>query len=328
MIYKMKGLFSLLCFLLSTYSIAESIPRDIYVVQSDSFSAEVPNGVCILKGKAFEAWSEVGVEGAVISNLDRSRATMTDSLGNYELKLSASDTAIFFYHEKYTEIVCWKYNFQSQHIVTMNFITSEKLPDGMIYMEEKPVVYLYSEAVLNVKLELSNKEDLSYTYPEYNDGWAVSTGENGTIHCKGKSYPYLFWEGKKKNIDFVKDLEVLKGYFIQTDTVVSFLENHLTQLGLNQKESTDFITYWGPRLMSYQYSTVQFLVDDQYDVEIAELSVTPKPESIRRIYLLFEGTNKDAPNYIVEKPLLTSFERTGFTVVEWGGTELTPIWSN
>jgi hypothetical protein len=324
----MKGVIYLLSFFIVSHSFAESIPRDFYAVLSDSFSAEVPKGVCVLKGKAYEAWSEKGVEGGVISNLDRSRNTVTDSLGNYELELSISDTAIFFYHKKYTEIVCWKYNFQSQHVVTMNFITSEKLPDGMMYMEEKPVIYLYSDAVLNVELKLDNEKELSFTYPLYQDGWKVTTGDKGTIYIDDKAYPYLFWEGKKESLDFVNDEGLIPGYFIKTDTIVSFLENSLSELGLNQKESTDFITYWGPRLMRYDYSTVQFLVDDAYSAEIAQLTVNPRPNSKRRVYLIFEGSNKESPNYIVKKQELPSFERIGFTVIEWGGSELSPISPN
>ena len=319
----MKQLFSIILIFSSFASFSESIPRDIWVVKSDEKEATVKSNLCLITGNAYEAFSETGIEGGIISNLSRTNSCKTDENGNFSLTISSLDTAIFFYHESYVEIVCWKYEFKGGHHVVMDFICSEKLPDGMMYMEEKPVIYAYSNKTINADISLSNVQDLTFTYPQYNDGWCIEIDPESGISFDGKNYPYLFWEGEKNNLNFSSDNGVCEGFFIQTDTAITFFENSLYALGLNQKESTDFITYWAPRIERYDYATIQFLIDDQYDNTIGELIVSPKPDAKRRVYLLFEGGNSERPDISLIQPELTGFKREGFTIVEWGGTELT-----
>ena len=49
------------------------------------------------------------------------------------------------------------------------------------------------------------------------------------------------------------------------------------------------------------------------------LEITPKPDTIIRIVMEFKGLEE--PIQIKEQKLITP-QRTGFTVVEWGGTEI------
>ncbi|MHB8127386.1 MAG: hypothetical protein ACYDEX_00105 [Mobilitalea sp.] len=51
--------------------------------------------------------------------------------------------------------------------------------------------------------------------------------------------------------------------------------------------------------------------------ENAKLTVNPVPDSILRIYMVFQPLDEFVE--IVEQPL-TQFERTGFALVEWGGS--------
>lgn len=303
---------------------AESIPRDIWIVKSKEKNDSIPNNLCLITGNVYEAFSEQGVSGGIISNLNRSNSCITDDNGNFSLTVSSKDTAIFFYHESYVEIICWKYDFTGGHHVIMDFICSEKLPDGMIYIEEKPVIYAYSDERLTAKLELSNSEEFTFTYPEYHDGWEIEIGPSiKGVKVEGVDFPYLFWEGQKKDIDFSSKEGIVEGFYLKTDTAVDFIQNSLIALGFNQTESTDFITYWAPRIQKHDYSSIQFLVDDQYDLEIGELKVDPVPNAKRRVYLLFEGDNVGKPKMNIEPQKLISFERKGFTILEWGGTELT-----
>ena len=319
----MKQFFSLLFFVAAFNSYSETIPRDIWVVKSDKKDASVKGNLCLITGNAYEAFSQSGIQGGIISNLSRTNSCKTDKNGDFSLTISSKDTAIFFYHESYIEIICWKYEFKGGHHVVMDFICSEKLPDGMMYIEEKPVIYAYSEESINASVALTNAQDLTFTYPEYHSGWNIQVDPETGISFEGKEYPYLFWEGEKKNMAFESSNGCCEGFFIKTDSVISFFENGLASLGLNQKESSDFITYWGPRLQVHEYATVQFLVDEQYDSFIGNLIVSPEPDAKRRIYLLFEGTDSNKPDLNLIHPELKSFDRKGFTLVEWGGTELT-----
>ena len=61
---------------------------------------------------------------------------------------------------------------------------------------------------------------------------------------------------------------------------------------------------------------------EKYGDEINEnmpLEISSDPDSVIRVIMTFKGL--DAPINVKEQKL-TPAERTGFTVVEWGGTEL------
>lgn len=315
----MKSLVLIISIFASVYSKAESIMHNYHVVVSDEFDASVAPGTCLVTGQTLDV-NNNRISGGTISNFDRSRATVADSDGNYSLLLSIRDTCIFFYDETYGEIVIWKYNFQSQHKVVINFIAMEY---SNIQTVEKPVIYLYSSVETNVNLSLKH-DQLTFTYPSYNEGWNVTTSSDGGItnQADGKKYPYLFWEAKSENLAYKNSSGITFGSLIKTDSAVSFFENALYSLGLNSTEATDFITYWGPRVVQKEYAFIQFLIDDEVDETIAELTVTPKPENQRRIYLLFTPLDKPQVAFEFEPQVFTGFDRSGLTLVEWGGTEL------
>lgn len=299
---------------------AELILSNTYVVVSDVYDENIPDGSCILRGKVYEPYGETPVVGGYVADISQKRSTVVNAEGNYEVKLLATDTAFFFFHQEYGEIVCWNYNFKSKHVVTVNFITGPKR--GEIVPEaEKPVVYLYSQQPVEARLSLNPLGYLSFSYPKYTGGWEVSVGKEG-ISVDDKEYPYLFWEADLDQLHFKTNAGEMEGYFIQTDSTAQFLERTLMLLGLNDTEKTDFITYWAPRIMRYRFATVQFLVDEDYDANIACLSVQPKPDAQRRIYLVFEGSEIEQNLNYLKTPQFKPFIRSGFTLVEWGGSEL------
>jgi len=308
---------------------AESIMRNYYTVVSNEFNKDVKVGTCLLSGKVVDMNGNP-IQSGTIANLDRSRSCITDAKGNYSMVLSSKDTAIFFYHENYGEIVIWKFEFKSQHQVVINFF-SDEISDLPI-MVEKPVIYLYSDTETDVEIVL-NHDALSFTYPVYNKGWNVQTTSAGGLLDKstGKEYPYLFWEacltesrrqGKSNSLNYKSENNLVQGFLIKSDSTVSFLEHSLSKLGLNEKEQTDFITYWAPRMIQKEFAFVQFLVDEEYETSIAGLTVNPKPDSQRRIYMLFTPLEKPFVFLEYETQILPSFSRKGLTLIEWGGSEL------
>ena len=86
---------------------------------------------------------------------------------------------------------------------------------------------------------------------------------------------------------------------------------------MNEKEKTDFIIYWLPVLLRNKVSLCSFQTKKFF--ENYELNVTPKPDSVIRIFLTIKKLDK--PINIREQKLV-SVERKGFTVIEWGGTNL------
>ena len=179
--------------------------------------------------------------------------------------------------------------------------------------DEKPVIYLYPEKETEVKVQLDYDGTLVCAYPEYNNGWKVVAQPDGTLcDASGKTYSYLFWEG---NTDATYDFS--KGFVVKGSETAEFLEEKLSEIGLNAKEANEFIVYWLPKMQNNPYNLITF--QGETYTETAKLTVSPNPDSVLRVFMVY--TALDAP-IEVEMPEIEFFERKGFTLVEWGGTEI------
>lgn len=183
----------------------------------------------------------------------------------------------------------------------------------------KPVIYLYPEQETKVNVQLSFNGTLTSTYPTLpSEGWTVTAQPDGTLTDEeGRSYRYLFWEGVA-NVDWKQD----SGFLVKAEDAREFLEESLTQLGLNELEQNDFITYWLPKLEKNGESFVTFAAEQYTDNAI--LTVTPQPDSVLRVQMLIskvDDSNRAAFQKLLEQEL-PRFEREGFVLVEWGGTDL------
>lgn len=178
----------------------------------------------------------------------------------------------------------------------------------------KPVIYLYPTSEQTVSVKLNYKGKLTCTYPEYNGEWKVKARPDGTLInlSDNREYSYLFWEGITDN-----KLDMSKGFVVQGNETEKFLKEKLEYLGLTPKEYNEFIVYWLPILQRNKYNLITFAGEDYENM--AELKITPKPDSILRIMMAFKPLNKPVK---VEEQELKPFVRNGFTVVEWGGTEV------
>ncbi|MBI3135516.1 MAG: hypothetical protein HYZ14_12640 [Bacteroidetes bacterium] len=303
----------------------KSILRQGYVVISDIASEDVPEGKCLVMGKVYSPeydgdGQQRSLPGVRVATLDQQKTTVTDTAGKYKLLIDSDDTTLYMFAQQYEEIVIWNYLFRSKHIVTINFYP---YTDYEMMNVDKPVIYLYSDQMLNARVQFASRGAVTFTYPEYNESWNVQVSSAGLKDtASGKSYPYLFWEAETSELDFKFDGAALEAFVIKTDTVVSFLESSLTAMGLNQTEQTDFITFWAPRMVAQPYALVQFLTGDDYAEKISTLQVTPKPDKLLRVFMLFSPLATDQFAMTITKPVFESFDRSGFTVVEWGGSQL------
>jgi uncharacterized protein YuzB (UPF0349 family) len=179
----------------------------------------------------------------------------------------------------------------------------------------KPVIYLYptQQELVSVKLNLSGQ--LTCTYPEYKNGWKVSASPDGTLTNldDNKQYACLFWEGVSNEGKW----DLSKGFVVAGEDTADFLQEKLAFLGLTPKEYNEFIVYWLPYMNNNKYNLITF-AGIEYE-KLAPLDITPVPDSMLRVFMVF----KSLDSYVEVQPQeLKSFERKGFTVVEWGGTEL------
>lgn len=179
---------------------------------------------------------------------------------------------------------------------------------------EKPVIYLYptTEQIVSVKLIYRGK--LTCTYPDYKDGWKVKAQPDGTLInlSDNKEYSYLYWEGISNN-----KWDISKGFVVKGTETEKFLQEKLSYLGLTPREYNEFIVYWLPIMQPNKYNLITFAAKD-YET-IAKLEIIPKPDSMLRVMMVFKPLNQPIK---IKEPELKPFKRKGFTVVEWGGTEI------
>jgi len=182
-------------------------------------------------------------------------------------------------------------------------------------MEDKPVIYLYPKETMDISVQLNIKNSRFTTiYPKFNgkNTWNVRAKPNGDILIKNKTYPYLFWEAESYALQ-----ETNEGFIVSEENAEKFLEEKLEILGLNEKEKTDFITYWLPVLLRNKLSLCSFQSKKFFDN--FELNITPKPDTLIRVFLSIKKL--DNPINIKEQKLVSN-ERKGFSVIEWGGSDL------
>lgn len=186
----------------------------------------------------------------------------------------------------------------------------------------KPVLYFYSQKDMPVSVSLKPRGEFTFTYPEYKNGWKGTAHSDGSVTIDKTRYPYLFWEGSDLNIASLADYST--GFIVEKHNMVTFLEQQLTTMGFNDKEKTDFITFWGPRMTQTDQGFVQFLFTEDYS-RIAELNVEPEPDHLFRVYMLYTPLPEN--HGLRPQPQhLSTMNRSGFYVLEWGGSEL--VWHN
>jgi hypothetical protein len=176
----------------------------------------------------------------------------------------------------------------------------------------KPVIYLYPEKEMDVSVRVKPNGGFSLTEPEYGERWLVRAKPNGEIYNYGdnKKYPYLFWEGKGVNY-----LRPEKGFVVAKKEVEQFLQEKLIKLGLVQNEIDEFMEFWLPKMQDKNYYFITFVEKNIFD-QIAPLNISPKPDTIIRVFMDYEGLDSVVQ---VEEPEIVTPKRKGFTVVEWGG---------
>jgi len=195
---------------------------------------------------------------------------------------------------------------------------SKLLPKAWWTPECKPAIYLYPETKQLVNVKVSPKGVLAYTDPVYDakTGWTVEADPMGVItsihNLQPKTYSYLYYEAKIRDEVLKKPTE---GWVVKGEELAVLFNRVLPELGLNAKEQSDFMDYWLKVLPNSPYYFVG-LVDKQQRDFLEPLAVTPAPDTSIRFSLYFERLNE--PKEVTPPDIITP-DRTGFTLVDWGG---------
>lgn len=204
---------------------------------------------------------------------------------------------------------------------------SENVKSSRMYEPgvKKPVIYIYSDednTPVDVSVELTD-EVIGCVYPQNDNklgeksaSWSVIANKDGTLKDteSGRELYSLYWESNRP-VD--KNYNIKTGYCIPGSDTGEFLYHMLEMQGLTDKEAEEFIIYWLPQMQNNKYNIISFDTTD-YTKE-AKLNISEDVDTLIRVNMTFKASDEPVE---LEPETYEPIERTGFTVVEWGGTEI------
>jgi hypothetical protein len=222
--------------------------------------------------------------------------------GNYQLKLWPG----IGFEEIITDSLHLKRSMKYSAIAQFNPINNNVIVD-------KPVIYFSTDQETPFSLQVLPVGQFTFTYPNYLTGWNGRVQTNGSIDIHGQTYPYLFWESEQPYC-FQPSTN---GFHVRKERVTLFLEQKLNELGFTSKEKTDFITFWGPKLIQKEELFIQFEFGAECE-RYATLVCNPVPKNIHRVYISYCTWDEAMAPYLKDEQFLP-LNREGFTLLEWGG---------
>ena len=181
---------------------------------------------------------------------------------------------------------------------------------------DKPIIYLYPTEDTEVSVKLKYSDNITVSYPKYTTGWNVLAKSDGNLidlSTNRKLYSLYYESTSAEKFKVEEDGFVMKG-----EDTIAFLEEKLAVLGLNERETEEFIIYWLPKLECNEYNYIRFATIDEINKGMP-LDINPNPDTIIRVLMTYKGIKK--PIEVKEQKLETP-KREGFVAVEWGGTEI------
>ena len=280
----------------------ESLKKLRLPVFYETVRKEDPDAYFYVYGEITEKWSN-----ALTLKLDTQR--MIEAWGEYAYIVTdeADEWCVGDEIEvRFTEVRLPKDT--SKYVYVM---ADEVMP---LLLAEKPIIYFYPEipTVCSVKLTLNGS--LTCTYPDYGKGWDNFTAyPDGTlIFPDGKQYYALYWEGVQHG-----EWDTSEGFCVRGEDTASFLEWALSAQGLTPREANEFIVYWLPRMQENEYNVISFQADAY--TENAVLDVSPAPDTLIRVFMTYYPSDVAVD---IAPQSFSTVTRQGFTVVEWGGSEI------
>lgn len=205
------------------------------------------------------------------------------------------------------------YNFSSSNTITPSS-RCEYLTGG------SPSIYLYPQKPTQVTITLGSP--LTYTDPAVrNNSWQVTAHPDGALkpdtrhQIPDTNRHRLYYEYDKSKVSFTEPQE---GFVVKRESLEAFLEDNLfPELGLNKQEVEDLLADVKTSLIGSQDSpfiNISFVDPKELNQKLP-LEISPKPDKIYRIHLMF--TPLDTPE-LLKAPKLLKITRSGFTAIELG----------
>ncbi|KAF8351054.1 hypothetical protein F5887DRAFT_935658 [Amanita rubescens] len=243
---------------------------------------------------------------------------------------------------------------------------------GTLLKGQKPVIYLFPPTPIsvNVGLSLSSAWEFSAVYPlvpvkrpasGQTISWNVFAEPSGKLRLSdGLEVSYLYWEAETRisreiatppisrpHTPELEPFDPSKPVLTPQNSVLlrapvdltGYLDKALSAMGLHTEARTSFITYWLPSFIKYEYVALRFLEQSSYE-SAARLDITPKPDVVTRVFMLFRGVDACDLDIWSEAEQRTKDMDVGgwrtivgidvegmgceelFRVLEWGGMEV------
>ena len=283
-------------------------------------------GQRVITGRIMDEYDEP-IPGAVVqlSKKKRGKAldvkAISDIDGYYIIKCSDDAKFIRFRSFAMTDLL---HEIKDRDTINVILVEDYKENGCEPVQVHKPVIYLYPRTTTDIRLEVDFKGEMDFTYPAYNNGWNVTARPDGKLIDKAddREHDYLFWDGK---MVFSKEQATYdSGFVVHKDSLVSFFQKTLPQMGLLPHEYNDLIVFWTPLMQKHEWNFIHFRTGAAYDV-VSTNKVSPEPDTKIRVFMDLKKVERpfDIPAQTLSAP-----ERKGFTLVEWGGAELQEAYFN
>lgn len=208
---------------------------------------------------------------------------------------------------------------------------------------DKPVIYLYDrherafDVCLRVKIgalkivypepALQGRDYISWTATAHADG--LLTVLHDERAGRSRHHGYLFYEG----VDMIPhDWSAVTT--VRREQIGAFLEENALLLGLIDREVTDFVTYWLPRMQEFDEVCVEF--NSQLIEAAVGIEVSPPVDRMLRIFMVWTGNRqclqRSSNPHVSVSPWQPPSPSTWISasnrspehsyLVEWGGVEM------
>jgi hypothetical protein len=175
----------------------------------------------------------------------------------------------------------------------------------------KPVVYLYPESEIDITVKVDAYVTKSEPLYSPETGWKATARPDGTLIVGEVEYKNLFWDGYGNGLYQKPET----GVIVPTDTALAVMADNLRTIGFIESEIADFVEFWEDYMPEEEYTRITWLLTPEME-ELAHLSIDPRPDTLIRAFVDYEGVTE--PFEIVPQELPTT-ERHGYVATEWGG---------
>ncbi len=207
--------------------------------------------------------------------------------------------------------LCWNigFIFGDSFFRFFNATRSIKYKPRDSHLIRKPNIYLYPENAVQVDVTLTRNGLITSSIPDYNNGWSVWAEPTGLLDGR---YTFLFYEAE------LALPHPTVGWCVAVENLEPFFRTTLQSYGFKDQEIMDFLDYWLSLLNESPFYEIRPLMNNELET-ICPITITPQPDNLLRLWLLFTPSEKFTKLYT---PLIPHFENAGFVVTEWGGAIL------